>query len=330
MPKIKFRPDKKVEYTTDSGTTSLLSKEEYAALRGNRAKPGTYQQDSPQVQDIKTQQAKIAQEKADLDLEKQLREKARIEQKTAEIKAKIQLENLTPEQRKAVGEIGKEVLTPQEQEQAMAQQRTGVENKVFNAQGELVSGERGMFTGTKEGTIPREVGGVLAAGGALAATGAGVQAVKGGVLAQDLLTPATLLKGNVAKSSGLTKLFSVAGIVGFIAGDVRQDVKTANKAFTTSKTNLNNIVNAANRGEITPLEAVDMYNKELANIRIQKSTLTAMTTTWTGRQLSNAMDELEGMEAFDRNRPILDAQLKAAILSPNPTLQLNPEAITLE
>lgn len=133
------------------------------------------------------------------------------------------------------------------------------------------------------------------------------------------------LTTNTASASKLTKtalgFVGASSVGGFITSNKRQAVKEANSMFKASRTNLTNIINARNAGTLSEEEAVLMYNRELRNINNAEAALSAMTSTWIGRELSGGRDELISIRTWkETNVPILNQKMTQAVLTPNPSL----------
>ncbi len=168
-----------------------------------------------------------------------------------------------------------------------------------------------------------------AVGGALA-IGVGTLAIGTASAAAAEIGGATAISGAVKATSTATKLFgigSVAALIGKVAGNKRQDVKVAAANFKASKKNMGDIINAKNAGLISDEQALEYWNKEVANIAAQESALRQMTDTWIGKELSNGLDELAAIEGFNADYAIyLKPKFQRAILTPDP----NAAAVNFE
>lgn len=134
----------------------------------------------------------------------------------------------------------------------------------------------------------------------------------------------------IKESKTATKVFSLATIltlIGKVASNKRQDVKVAAANFKASKKNMGDIINAKNAGLISDEQALEYWNREVANIAAQETALRQMTKTWIGRELSNGLDELAAIEGFNDDYEIyLKPKFQRAILTPDP----NAAAVNFE
>jgi hypothetical protein len=168
-----------------------------------------------------------------------------------------------------------------------------------------------------EGLVGKAATGGAALGGAVVGAKAG--ATTGATIGTAVAGPVGTAVGGV-----------IGGVVGGIAGAVggaytkisfseRQDVKKAFKVFTTSKSNIDWIIDQTNAGRLSPSQAIDLWDIEISNIYAAERMLKEDTSTNLKSFLSNGGDELTALEAYKRRLPNKQTLLAAAILSPNPT-----------
>ena len=160
-------------------------------------------------------------------------------------------------------------------------------------------------------------------GGITPAVGAGVSAITGAVAGAG--TGAAI--GSVVPVVG-TAVGAVVGAVlgataaafGKISVEKKQDVKQAYAVFTTSKSNMDFIINQVNAGKMDPATASEMWDEELANFYAAERNLKADTNTSLERFLSGGSDEMTKLEAYKRRLPFKQQLLQQAILTPNPNM----------
>jgi hypothetical protein len=190
-----------------------------------------------------------------------------------------------------------------------------LDNQVFNSKGELVSGERGPFTGTNEGTINRQLGLGLATGGAslgaLATTPTTVQATA------PIITTTAKTAVNSKTATALYTLIATQ-VYGFGKGEARDKTGEIGESFRQSKMNAKDIIKFA-KTDPDPLQAVDDYYAEIENMRRLRDSVRLMNKTWIGRKLFNS-EELEiEIENFlsDRTQRRYQQRLNDAIMGVN-------------
>jgi len=140
------------------------------------------------------------------------------------------------------------------------------------------------------------------------------------------LTAPTISKATATKtiwSKILTnkKLLTAGGLTSLYKLNQRQGVKEQATIFSTSVSNLNEIKNAVNKGEISPDDAIIMWNEELKNINEAERKLIETTNGNLGLNafLSGGKDELVKIESFNRvDKFLMRRQFEQAILNPNP------------
>ena len=127
----------------------------------------------------------------------------------------------------------------------------------------------------------------------------------------------------VALSTKSTWAFfgGISGLVGKYTTNKRQAVKESNKRFTDSVKNIKLIINEQNTNP-NDLDNIQAYNTELSNIQTQEATLKALTKGWVSRELSGGIDELAGIEDFNRIKYIYDRRLADAVNNPDPLKQI--------
>lgn len=129
------------------------------------------------------------------------------------------------------------------------------------------------------------------------------------------------IAGKVISNAKGVKALVAGAVLGKVTTNARQKVSEANKIFTSSKANMNRITNALNSGQISPSEAVSMFNAELQNINDAERALKQLTSGLGGINafISGGGDELAGIIAYRRGElPLQQSALRQAILNPNP------------
>lgn len=163
--------------------------------------------------------------------------------------------------------------------------------------------------------IAPEIGAnILQKGAAGAATGAATGAIAGSVV-PIIGTAAGAAGGAIAGAVGGVVVGAV-NILGTLKEEEKQNVRIAYKSYTTSKTNIKAIIDGINKGALDPVDAVDLYNRELAKIDAAQRDLKALAEReW----LTKAKDELVAIESFNAaQRATTSARLQLAIMQPNP------------
>ena len=118
------------------------------------------------------------------------------------------------------------------------------------------------------------------------------------------------------------KLLKWGGSLGIASGvkaAQRQSIKELATTISTSKSNLATIINAVNRGEMSPEDALIAWNEEMQNIDSAIPLLKAYSSNFLVNFLTGAGDEQIKMDAFNRIRPILNQRLANAFMNPDPT-----------
>lgn len=220
-----------------------------------------------------------------------------------------------------IGQLTDEEIAQQQADQSAQAQSAEFTRGVIQPQAQnlLLDAATGQLQNsgqTRDQFLSNQLGQGAGAAGRLA-IGGGAVALGGGSIpaASTALAKAKSLS---TTSKTLLSTVGIGSIVGKITSNKRQQVKEANKNFTTSKTNLQQIQNDVNAGIISPEDAIDAYNIELANIRRSERTLKMMTKGAIGRDLSGALDELAAIEAFNRDLPRRNLRFEEALITPNP------------
>jgi hypothetical protein len=194
------------------------------------------------------------------------------------------------------------------QQQALQQQAVA-QQQVF---------DRIAATPTELKNIDREGNVVENIGTAAAALGGGLLGAKAGAATGAFLAPFT---GGASVPVGAA-IGAIGGAIGGafikISAQERADVKKANKVFTTSKTNQNEILNMVNAGIISNSQAVELWEDEKLNIYSVEANLKKRTTSDLQDFLSDAGDELAAVEARVRLQPYLDTEFQLALVNPDP------------
>lgn len=158
----------------------------------------------------------------------------------------------------------------------------------------------------------------LGAGAAGATTGAGVGAGIGAAVAG---IPTLGIGVPVGAAVG----GAIGGIAGFATGtlteislDKKQDVKEANTVGITAAGNIEQLINDANAGKITPARARSRFNEEVSNLYLAKGNLHKLNNGLFGSKLSRGLDEEARLNGFLRNLPDLQREMYFAIITPDP------------
>lgn len=155
----------------------------------------------------------------------------------------------------------------------------------------------------------------------IAGAGAGGTAAIGGALGLS----ATAATGVGAIALGAASAVFAGQIVSNLKEERRQQVKVEKRSFADSQTNIKAIItNAKNGGD--PLEAIDLYNREIAIIYQNEANLEKLDES----KWANAREGLGDIESFRRIQFIYDDMLFQAI-SQNPDAQFEfPDTIGLD
>lgn len=132
---------------------------------------------------------------------------------------------------------------------------------------------------------------------------------------------------------GAPILATVLGIIGGIVGGgvalyrkIAQDQKQATtEAYSTfsdysSTRRQKQLLNMANQRTDAPADIIHLYELNLANIRESQRALRNLTKNKVGAQLSQAMDELNTVNAWLENEPNQRRQLYQSLMNPNSQL----------
>lgn len=154
--------------------------------------------------------------------------------------------------------------------------------------------------------------------GQKAAIGAGTGALAGAAVGGVGAVP-----GAIVGAIGGT-IAGAFNIVGNLKQEEQQKTKVAYKDFTTSRTNIKAIITYAKNGG-DPIEARNLYNKEIAKIYQAESNLKQLEERdW----LSKAQDELTAIQNFRETQAIYDMALQnALLLNPNANYEFPQEEI---
>lgn len=167
--------------------------------------------------------------------------------------------------------------------------------------------------------IDREGNVIDTLGTGAAALAGGLLGAKSGAATGAFLAPFT---GGASVPIGAA-LGGIGGAIGAafikISAQERQDVKKANKVFTTAKTNQNEILDMVNAGIISRSEAVELWEDEKLNIYSVEANLKKRTSSDLQDFLSDPGDELAAVEARVRLQPYLDTEFQLALVAPDPT-----------
>ncbi len=123
---------------------------------------------------------------------------------------------------------------------------------------------------------------------------------------------------------------AVGGVVGAIGGAIggayakvtiqkRQQIKEANKIFTQSKKNKNEILNMINAGLINEGQARSLWEEEKSNIALSHSYLKTQTQSDLNNFLGNPGDDLIAVERYLQLDQFYDLEFEKSLLAPNPS-----------
>lgn len=142
-----------------------------------------------------------------------------------------------------------------------------------------------------------------------------------GALAGAALAPATA-GASVPIGAGIGLLTSVLGKVGLAK---RNDVAEARNNFVNARGNIKAIIQATNQGILDPIDAVSMYNQQLASINLAERQLKELTDNDLDKFLSGGKDELADIQSFRQIQDIYQRRLQEAIIAPNPNAVQLPQ-----
>lgn len=169
-----------------------------------------------------------------------------------------------------------------------------------------------------QGIIPE----VLSSVGSKAATGAAIGATAGLATGGTLSLPAA----GVGAIGGA--VYGAATILSHLKEEAIQNTKVQKISASKAQTNIKAIIDGVNKGLVDPVDAVDLYNREIAKIdRAERNLKLLEEKDW----LSKAKDELIAIQTFnDVGRAQSAALLNAAIIRPNPAQNYDLPIIQLD
>jgi len=174
----------------------------------------------------------------------------------------------------------------------------------------VAGGENVDLGASIAGAAPGVIGNVLQRGALGAAGGAAAGAFAGGIGA----IPGAIGGGAAGVISGLATTISE------LREEEKQSTLIQKVSFRASKSNIKAIIDAVNKNLISPMDAISLYNRELAKIdRVERNLKMLSEREW----LSKAKDELimvQQFNDFERQRTAL--MLEQALLRPNPNAPL--------
>jgi len=172
-------------------------------------------------------------------------------------------------------------------------------------------------------------GGNDALGFARAAAFGGLGGGKGGALIGAIGAGAATgaAAGTVIPGAGTLAGAAIGTILGaslaIFGATINNKVKSKNEAMTlfsdASKRSWTATLNLANQG-FEPSAVVNEYNVMVANIRESQRALREITKTSTGRDLTNAQQELIKVEQWLQDEPNYRLRMQLALQNPNPNL----------
>ena len=199
------------------------------------------------------------------------------------------------------------VASAQLEQQQMLQQQLGI------SQQQDVGGLRTAVLGENNaaeniGTAAAALGGGIATAGTFATAGAALGSI-------------VPVIGTAAGAIGGAALGFAVGAIGGalvkLSVQKRQDVKQANKIFTTSKSNKDRIINQINAGMLTDSAARTLWAEEKANISLAHSYLKQQTQEDVNNFLGNPGDELIALESYLSLDQAYDLEFEASLLNPD-------------
>jgi hypothetical protein len=112
----------------------------------------------------------------------------------------------------------------------------------------------------------------------------------------------------------------VRGFLSAAKSNKQQAAKEALQTFITGRQNMNYIIDALNKGSVTPTDAAIAWNEQKMRVYAAQSILKALTKNDPEKFLSEAGDERIRVEAFIEMIPTYERNLQAAMLKPNPSV----------
>ena len=179
---------------------------------------------------------------------------------------------------------------------------------------------RGSTTGT-EGSMLQPIGTNVVEGATTLGAGVagGIAGAIGGAGTGAVIGSAVPVVGTAA---GATAGAAIGGAAGFIGGVItkitaekRQNVKEANTVSTAAQKNIQVLINQANSGK--PVTWAE-WDVEIANLNAADRNFKDLTKTQLDRMLSGGFDEYSKLIAYQRRLPLLEADFRNALISPNP------------
>lgn len=167
------------------------------------------------------------------------------------------------------------------------------------APGGLVGGAMGQTERLL--TQPGEEAGRIATGVAL-----------GGAVAMGL--------GAIPKIPILLRLAGLPAVIGKITWAKRQAASVQANRFSNGKNNMNLVLASLNKYGANPVEAREVWNSQLADIRKSRVELKKLTQSSIDRFLSGGQQELEDVENFlsPEVQAMYELEFQKAVLTPNP------------
>ena len=121
----------------------------------------------------------------------------------------------------------------------------------------------------------------------------------------------------------------LGGILGAVGGLItgsyssfssakKQDVRESKAGFTNAKLSINRIVIATNKGDISPQQAITLYNTALRDIKQAQVDLKQQTQGDLLSFVADGGDEYLAVQEWLDNENMYRNMLESAIISPNP------------
>lgn len=126
--------------------------------------------------------------------------------------------------------------------------------------------------------------------------------------------------GAIPRIPMLMRIAGLPAVIGKITWAKRQAASVEANRFTNAKNNMNLVLASLNKYGANPLEARELWNKQLEDIRKSRTELKKLTQNSLNRWLSGGQQELDDIENFlsPEIQAIYEAQFQQAVLTPNP------------
>lgn len=165
----------------------------------------------------------------------------------------------------------------------------------------------------KPGIDALDVGGVIGGATAGAAAGTYIGGVAGSVVPGVGNVVGGLAGGAIGAIGGAVSSFYVTQTT-----DRRQAVRTGYAKFTTSASQIENLIKDVNSGAMSPMQADVYWDNEYSRVLQAQREIKIASSGFFGKKLAASLDEQAKIEAWLRRYPQYELQFNLAKAQPNP------------